>query len=172
MPNYKCKTCEFQTQIKPHLTRHLNRKNKCYDRNDGLIEEFGIIEKTKRPANQDMQSLDEANKKIVSLEEQISALETELDAVALTADDASKMMDALEERDKLRIQNAENEARIKELEAETAEKDDDIEKIIENRDAVIAAYKERIRKYKERLKQSDDAVKKEPVKQTAKILFV
>ena len=82
------------------------------------------------------------------------------------------MMDALEERDKLRIQNAENEARIKELEAENAEKDDDIEKIIENRDAVIAAYKERIRKYKERLKQSDDAVKKEPVKQTAKILFV
>lgn len=160
MPNYKCKTCEFQTQIKPHLTRHLNKKTKCCDRNDELIKEFGIIEKIKRPANQDIQSLDEANKKIVLLEEQISTLKKELDALDFTIADAIKMEETIDERNKLRIQNAENEARITELESENAEKDDDMEKIIENRDDVIAAYKDRIRKLKDRLKQSDVALRK------------
>jgi len=154
------------------MPRHLNKKNKCYERDNVFNEALASIEKVKQATNYEMQSLDEANAKIVALEEQITALETELYAVDLTADEAEKMKDALEELDKLRIKNDENEARIKDLEAENAEKDDDIEKIITNRDEVIAKYKDRIQKYKARLASNDGAVKNESAKQKPKLVFV
>jgi chromosome segregation ATPase len=173
MPNHKCKFCDFQTVIKSQLARHLNKKNKCYERDNVFNDALESIEKSKRPINQDKQLLEVAINKIATMEEQISELEKELSEVDVDTEFLDKINELLEEAKTLRIETAEKDARIEELEAKNAEKDEEIEKIITNRDDVIAKYKERIQKYKDRLNAKDAVVQKEPTKQApTKILFM
>jgi len=173
MPNHKCKFCDFQTIIKSQLARHLNKKNKCYERDNVFNDALESIEKAKKPINQDKQLLEVAINKIASMEEQIATLEKELNEVDVDTEFLDKINELLEEAKTLRIETAEKDKRIEELEAENAEKDAEMEKIITNRDDVIAKYKDRIQRYKDRLNAKDAvAIQREPVKQKPQVLFM
>lgn len=170
---HTCKFCSRDFNMKSSLINHLNKKNKCYERDNVFNDAIESIEKSKRPINQDKQLLEVAINKIASMEEQISELEKELSEVDIDIEFLKQVDEAIVERNNLRIENAEKDARIEDLEAKNAEKDEEIEKIIINRDDVIAKYKERIQKYKDRLNAKDAVVQKEPAKQApSKILFM
>ena len=170
---HTCKFCSRDFNMKSSLINHLNKKNKCYERDNVFNDANESIEKSKRPINQDKQLLEVAINKIASMEEQISQLEKELSDVDVDTEFLDNVNNIIEERDNLQNENAEKDARIEELEAENAVKDEEIEKIITNRDDVIAKYKERIQKYKDRLNAKDAVVQKEPAKQAPpKMLFV
>jgi len=162
---HTCKFCSRDFNAKSSLINHLNKKNKCYERDNIFNDALESISKAKKPINQDNQLL-EAIKKIASMEEQIATLE-----------DDTEILDLLIDKDKcieeLETENNDKDKRIEELEAENAEKDAEMEKIITNRDDVIAKYKDRIQRYKDRLNAKDAvAIQREPVKQKPQVLFM
>ena len=125
---HKCKFCNYSTKLKGNMTTHINKKNKCYEKeiiHDGLKE---IIKDDTKTYNE--------VKEIINVPIKINELENLLEKQIKTIDELTK------EKEELQKENDEYYDMIE-------DRDEAISKL----NARVTKYKEKVEKYEDLIRQ-------------------